>query len=218
MGFSLIVATLATFASASPVTLHLSPGKVVRYRVAMNQKETDASGKPVMMGVTGSSQMPIQIQVLAPNSLQVTTGPLFAMGRSVGRAKVRQVSIDATGTARGTGPSWFFVTLPPGGAKTGQAWTGRMNVPAPLPAGLVATYRMNGYTPDNRFAKVSLNTSMVGATRVKGAGVLFLRASDGVLDHGNLTFGIEFIRPDLKDPKKSVVNSRVNVAVTILPS
>jgi hypothetical protein len=76
-------------------------------------------------------------------------------------------------------------------------------------------YKYSGVTKDGRFAVVSVNVDNVGVSKLSGAGKLFLRLSDGVLDHGNATFTVSYVRPDTGDRTKMVVNSRVVLKYSI---
>lgn len=112
----------------------------------------------------------------------------------------------------------FFVCLPPNGATVGQAWKAPFFGGAPLPADLEASYRYAGNSADKKFAIVEMKITAAGSSNLQARGKLFLRLSDGFLDHGNAVFEMSFIRPDLKDRSKLIVNSRVVIRYNIMPA
>ncbi|HEY0867164.1 MAG TPA: hypothetical protein VGE01_07295 [Fimbriimonas sp.] len=203
---------LPTFAQAAPNVLKFKPkvGSTAQYRLVLNQTEVGADGK---LKEKISSQTPVSLRFSSGNALRTEVGPLFTLGRSVGRAKIRETMMP-NGTVA---PTAFFVTLPTSGVKPGQKWTGVLNVPPPIPANLQANYRYVGPSKDGRFAEVAMAVAMPGSTKLSGNGQFFVRLSDGVLDHGNAKFDIAYLRPDQKDRSKMLVNSRVKIDYKILP-
>lgn len=210
------LAVLAAIAPAgdSPLAFRLKPGKTAKYRIAMVQTEVGADGKQISKV---ANDTPIKLTGLAPNRIKTEIGPLFAQGRSVGRAKVKEIPVAADGSSKGYAPVPLFVTLPSKGASIGHKWTGPFAGLAPIPAGLKASYRYVANTKDGKFAEVSMSVAQKGATAVDGSGKLFLRRSDGILDHGNAKIQIAYMRPDQKDRSKMLVNSRVTMALKVTP-
>lgn len=203
----------AVSAAPQPLRLNLKSAAMVGYRVAMEQATYPGGGTKA--SEQSSLLTPYKFRGTAPGSLEITSGPLVVKGRSVGRSKVSSVMVEAGGTVQGRAPANFFVCLPKAGAKVGQTWRAPFFGGPPLPAGGEAVYRYGGVSSDGRFAVVDLQVKSSGAGEVQGKGKLFLRLSDGVLDHGNAKFEIAYLRPDMKDRTKISVNSKVVVKYTI---
>jgi hypothetical protein len=191
----------------APLRLVAKPGAGGFYGVAMAESNFGPDGKR-----TGGSAitLPIAIRVLSATSAEVTSGPMVIKGRKVGRSRVATASLGPTAV-----PAPFFVALPIGGVRPGQTWKAPFFGGAPLPAGGNATYKFVNITPDKRYAVVSIGVQQDSSGRLKGQGQLFLRLSDGFLDHGAVRFEIAYLRPDQSNPKKLVVNSRTELLYTI---
>jgi hypothetical protein len=210
-GLQLAVACIPCIAlAATALKVSLKPGSTVGYRVSVSQLENRNDGNT---GASNSSTHPVRIDVLAANRLRIETGPLFAMGRSVGRSKVRESEIAPGGFDKGKPPVMLFVLLPPSGVQPGQKWSAPFSAPAPIPGGLSAQYQY--VKPAGKFAEVALTVKQQGSTRVTGSGKLYLRLSDGMLDNGSAKFVIEYLRPDMQNPGQTMVNSRTVAEVKI---
>lgn len=194
------------------------PGMVAKYVVAV--KETDYAGAGTSkVTATTATQTPVQIEVTGVHAggadLRVTSGPLVVLNRSVGRAKVRQFSVDAGGSLRGASPALLTIPFPPSGVQRGQSWTAGLFGPAPLPSGLVATYRLE--TIAGPYARVSMRTDVKAAGHVTGSGDLFLDGRTGYLHHGEVHFDIAYVRPDPQNRTKMNVDSHVRLDCRITP-
>jgi len=212
---SFLLTALLLGSGPAPLKLKLTTSLKAAYRVTTDQATYGASNpKPTEQVV---NVMPFAFQVTSGGGnsagLAITKGPLIVKGRPVGRSKVSVETIDAQGSARGRAPANFFVCLPPGGAKVGQSWKAPFFGGPPLPAGMQASYKYSSSA--SGLAVVDMTVDYAGAGKLHGTGKLFLRLSDGFLDHGSANFQIAYVQPDHKDPKKISVSSRVVLKYTI---
>lgn len=201
-----------TLGSPTVQTLKLTPGLKVHYSVAVAETSFDAAGK-----ATGAPEriFPIGIEVADSKHLRVTYEAVIVRGRSLGRSRVSIQTVNGGGCASSGSPAPFFVVLPPSGFKTGQSWSAPFFGGAPVPAGLSANYRAGSNS--NGFVPVTFNVKGIGASQVSGSGTLFLRQADGFLDHGSIVITLAFMRPDQKNPKQLVVNSKTILKYKITP-
>ena len=195
--------------SQKPLAPTLTPGTTAKYRVSATVTEFAGAGSKAS-GST-STELPIEIRVGASHTLGIVSGPLVARGRSVGRSRRSLVSVDGGGGSRGQAPAQLFVVYPKDGVTPGQTWKAGFFGPSPLFAGLQATYKFVQVTPDKRFARIDLKVEGSGAGRVRGSGTLYVRFKDGYLDHGTAKFDISYLRPDMKDRSKMIVNNHVSI-------
>ncbi|RYG24537.1 hypothetical protein EON82_10330, partial [bacterium] len=135
-----------------------------QYRVVVTQSEYEGSGPKVKSRTT--SEMPIELR-LSGRNVEVKSGPLFARGRSVGRARTSSATLGGPKL-----PSWLVVPMPGAGGKVGQKWNGPLSAPAPLPAGMTATYSY--LAKAGGFAKVGVSVKQGGNSRLVGSGNLFV--------------------------------------------
>ena len=183
-----------------------TPGTSASYIVSM--AETDYTGAGTdKVSARIERRIPIRLSVSAGSgkTLQVTEGPLIVKGKSVGRARVKQLAVDTGGSIHGASPAYFSVPFPPEGAKVGRTWRAGLYGPAPMPGGLTASYKLLGV--QGPYAKVAFSIDVNGSCHVVGKGDLFVRAADGYVDHGRATFDISYVRPDPHDRSKFNVNS-----------
>jgi hypothetical protein len=208
---------LALASAEETLILRLGAGSAVGYSVSVTNTESAGSGGKVMS--TYATKTPVEVSVVSVKGrsaqVRVKAGPVFARGRSVGRAKMGDATVGGDAGLRPAILLW--VSLPPAGVRQGQTWVGGLNGPAPLPAGLQAKYRFASVSASGgkRFACVDMTVTAKAACTVRGRGKLYLRLSDGVIDHGNARFDIAYERPDPKAPSRMVVNSRVVLACRI---
>lgn len=196
----------------------LPAGATIRYVVTA--KEINYEGASAKVTKTYETKTPVVLKVTAPNSASLSVGPLQVAGKSVGRAKVKEITFDKQFSNKGLGLSPFAVVLPAGGVKPGQTWKGPLASMAPLPAGMTATYKFAKVATilGKLYAQVSVSIAASGSSTVKGSGSLFIAISTGYLSHGNLKFEVSFVRPDPKDAKKMLVNSHQTFAYKITAS
>jgi len=186
-----------------------APGSTHTYRVVTTQTEFEGTGSKVT--AQSVTETPVSIRVVDARNLEVTSGPLFTRGRSVGRARVANVSVGGAKL-----PSWFFVPVPAGGLKTGQKWAGPLFAPAPIPAGLTGSYAYRSVANGVALLNVSVK-QLSSTTDMKAAGNLGIDAKTGVPKQGKIVFQISYLRPDMKDRSKMVVNSHMTVECVIQP-
>lgn len=197
---------LLPFLAIADVSVALKAGQSYGYRVAVTQTEYQGSGDKVSSTI--KSEMPIAVRPIAGGRVEVTAGPLFARGRSVGRPRVSNASLSGP-----IPPAWFFVLPPAGISRPGQKWSGQLSAPAPLPAGLRADYTYRGSR--NGFSQVDVHTEQRGNSDLTGDGSLFLDAKSGVPHHGRILFKVAYMRPNMKDRSKMEVNSHMTVECVI---
>lgn len=190
--------------------LKLTPGGNTKFSIATEETTFGADGKQ-----TGqlTRKIPVAIQVVANNQLQISAGPLFTRGRSVGQIRVSKVTYSPAKP-----PINFFVIIPDGGVKLGQSWKAPFFGGPPLPAGIQATYKFSKVTADKRFAVIDMQTSHKAGAEMSGKGQFLVNLSNGLLNSGNANFTLAYVRPDQKNPNKMVVNSKTTLRVTIGPN
>lgn len=199
----------------------LRAGSSLKYRVDVLR--IDYSGNSTKESSRQETGMPFDVRITSASggtaNLEITSGPLFARGRSVGRAKTTRMTVDRGFTSRGYPPSWLSVPLPPSGVKVGQTWRGILAGPSPLPAGISADYRYvkNVSAGGKQYAQIDLRVSNNGAAQLRGSARLFLRMNDGLLSHGSAKFELTYIRPG-KPGEPPSVNSRTVLACTVVPN
>jgi hypothetical protein len=209
---------LPVLACAQPnLQYKLMAGKTFGYRVEV--VESNYPGNASKPSRVMSNQMPIHLRVIGLErsraSVEVTKGPLVVNGRSVGRAKVSTEIFSDRGGTNDEISAPFFVLMPGGGVRFGQIWIANFTVGPPLPAGMQATYRYESVSKDRKYAIVTVKVKHSGASEVKGAGKLLVRLSDGLLESGNVTLNVLYVRPDPNDRSKMKVNERVEFKYTI---
>ena len=212
LGGLALCALLSPSLSLAQATLQakITTGASANYTIATEETTFGGDGKKSAQQLI---KLPIAIQVLAPNQLQITSGPMFARGRSVGRARVATVVYSPSKP-----PTNYYIIIPNGGVKVGQSWKAPFYGGPPLPAGIQATYKFSKITPDKRFAVVDMQTHHKAGADMSGKGQFLVNLSNGLLNSGNATFTLAYVRPDQKDPKKMVVNSKTVLNVTIRPT
>ena len=190
------------------------PGTKANYVVSVNEIDYAGAGNEKATAHI-SSRIPIRLEVVNVGGpkLQVIEGPLVIHGKPVGRTRTKQLAVDRGGAFRGFAPSYFSVPFPIVGAKPGQTWKAGLYGPAPVPGGLTGDYKFVGI--QGGFAKIAVKIDVNGACHVVGAGELFVRVTDGYVDHGKVTFNLSYVRPDPKDRTKFSVNSHNVVIDTI---
>lgn len=199
--------------AGSKLVTKLSPGSVAKYRVSSNV--TEYAGTSAKVTSAYANQMPISVNCLSKQGrgvrLSVTSGPLFARGRSVGRARVYEASLDGGVDQRP--PALLWVLIPRSGVSVGQTWSASLNGPTPLPAGLRATYKYVGVS--GRLARIAMTVAGKAACTVRGSGTLYVRLSDGVLESGQATFNIAYERAENNAARRITVNSHVLLRCTV---
>jgi len=188
----------------------LKPGATYSYRVVVTQTEFEGSGAKVTR--SSVSEMPISILVLDAFTVEVTSGPLFALGRSVGRARISKMKLDGPALL-----SWLYVPTPPKGTKPGQEWMGGLSAPAPVPAGIQARYKYLAPTAKQPFGQVDVSASRNADSRLLATGKLFVDPITRIPHHGKVLFQMTYERPDMKDRTKMVVNSHMTVECVVKP-
>jgi hypothetical protein len=216
--FGIAWLAMPVLAYAQPnLQYELTPGKAFGYRVKV--VETTYPGNGANPTRVLSNETPIRLKVLSLErsraSVEVTKGPLVVNGRSVGRAKVSTEIFRDRGGTNDEISAPFFILMPVGGVRFGQIWIANFSVGPPLPAGMSATYKYDGATKDGKYAIVTVKVKHSGASEVKGTGKLLVRLSDGLLESGNVTLNVLYLRPDPNDRSKMKVNERVEFKYTI---
>jgi hypothetical protein len=193
-------------------------GATTSYVVKVSQIEYSGPGT-AHVSTSSELTMPFSMRVDAARAsgtdVTLTTGPVFARGHNAGRAKVRSFTLDAGGGYRGSVISWLAVPFPAQGASTGSTWRSGFFGPSPLPAGVHGDYKLVAVV--GGFAHVKVKISMDGGTVVRGAGDLFVRTSNGSLDHGSANIDVAYFRPDPNDRSKMNMNSHVALKLLVAP-
>lgn len=190
-------------------TAQFRPGSSYQYRVVATQIEFEGSGSKITS--QSVAETPIQIRVVDASNAEVTSGPLFTRGRSVGRSRVRNVRLGGSQV-----PAWFSIAPPASGLKPGQSWTAPLSAPAPIPAGLQANYVCRSNKNGVAIVDVSVKRQST-TTDLRATGNLALDSKTGIPNKGKITFLLSFVRPDMKDRSKMVVNSHMTLECVIKP-
>jgi hypothetical protein len=192
-----------------------------------------ATGKPVVWNVLEDrvegkvrTALGTKVQLVASSggSATLTLGPFTSQGRTFGRPKARSISLtpQATlaGDALGRPPFLLSVPLPGHAVKVGDAWTGAIVGPTPMPAGVKATFRVVGTAKVGgaACAKVTakIDTVLSGA-QITGTGGWTVRLDDGLVQMGSLTTLMVYHRPDQVTHKMTEL-ARVQIKGTIARS
>jgi hypothetical protein len=215
-----VLATATAFAAGDGLlSFRFGSAATAKYAVTVESRElAGADGKQTSQFTI---KTPIEVAVQSRKgdllSLRVVSGPIVARGRSVGRAKISDLTMSGDVGARP--PAMFWVLLPKAGVMPGKSWVAGFNGPSPLPAGLTATYRFASVVSvgGKRLACLEVKVTAKTACSVAGVGKLYVRLSDGVVDHGQMKFTLSYERPDPQNRSRMVVNSRVVLGCKIEP-
>lgn len=204
----LCVGSLASLAiSQGALKYSAKSGASVGYTVETTETVSAADGK-----VTESKhqKLPIKISVVSSNELEIVSGPIFTRGRSIGRARTKTVLLNSSQV-----PANYFICLPANGVKVGQTWKAPFFGGPPLPAGIHATYRFVKVSADKKSADVQMSISHKAGADMSGSGLFKVDMQTGFLSSGKANFSLTYSRPDPKNPKKMLVNSRTKIATVI---
>lgn len=204
-----LILPIVVMRGSTPVRAHLASGATMGYRVEWSEAVYDP-GKSQPSKITKSA-LPVKIRVVGPNKLEVTSGPQEFGGRSAGRARVNFVSVDSGNARSGVGSTPFGVPLPIGGAAPGQSWNSSLASIPPLPAGMATIFTF--VKAASGFALVKMTCTFSGACKAHGSGDLYLRLSDGVLDHGSCV--IDVLYETRAGSNAATVSSRHRFTYTI---
>lgn len=182
-------------------------GDSVGYTVETTETVLGADGN---VTETKHQKLPIKIRAISPSELEVISGPIFTRGRSVGRARTQTVPLNATQV-----PSNYFICLPANGVKVGQTWKAPFFGGPPLPAGVHASYKFLKVAADKKSADVQMSITHKAGADMLGSGLFQVNLQTGFLSSGKANFTLTYSRPDPKNPKKLLVNSRTKIATVI---
>lgn len=182
----------------------LAMGKTVNYRLVVTQVEYEGSTTKVTSKLV--TETPVKVTRNSVGSVEVVTGPLFTRGRSVGRARVNAAPYNGRDSFAPLAP-----VIPQSGLKIGASWKGPLSALAPVPAGIQGTYKLLSFSQSSNTAVVAVSALQEGGARLKVSGKLILDGQSGTPKGGKIRFETEYLRPDLKDRAKMVVNSHQTI-------
>ncbi len=209
--WALLFAIIApTIGFSQNLSLRLLPQDKTSYTVESQETTVGADGKQTE---SKSQRLPISILVSAGKSLQVTSGPIFTRGRSVGKSRVKTLVFNEKQV-----PANFFICIPGSGVQVGKTWKAPFFGGAPLPAGIHANYKFSKISADRQFAVIDMAVTHSGASEMNGKGQFLVNMKTGLLSSGNGQFSLTYKRPDSQNPQRMVVNSKTTIKVSIRPT
>ena len=121
------------------------------------------------------------------------------------------------GDRAGRPPFLLSVPLPGHPVKVGDAWSGTIVGPTPMPAGVKAAFRVLGTAKVGGATCVRISGKIateIGGAQITGGGIWNVNLADGLVQSGSLNALLVYRRPD-QVTRKMTENARVNLKATI---